>query len=72
MTLLQETLALIDAEAMPAYLESTNPSNNHSYERVGFRRTGAYSLPDDGPQVDMMWRDPIGSKRQAPAVSKRS
>jgi len=72
MTLLQETLALIDAAAMPAYLESTNPSNNHRYERVGFRRIGAYSLPDDGPQVDMMWRDPIGSKRQAPAVSQRS
>jgi GNAT superfamily N-acetyltransferase len=63
MALLRETLALVDAEGMPAYLESTNPKNNHRYERVGFRRIGAYSLPGEGPQVDMMWRDPIGSKR---------
>jgi GNAT superfamily N-acetyltransferase len=64
MTLLHDTLALIDAEGKPAYLESTNPRNNYRYEKAGFKRIGAYSLPGDGPQVDMMWRDPR-SKRQA-------
>lgn len=72
MALLRETLALVDAAAMPAYLESTNPRNNHRYERVGFRKIGAYSLPGDGPQVDMMWRDPIPGNRYTASVSQRS
>ncbi len=59
MGLLRENLALIDAEGMPAYLESTNPKNLSRYERLGFARIGAYTLPGDGPRVDMMWREPV-------------
>jgi GNAT superfamily N-acetyltransferase len=58
MALLRENLRTIDAAGMPAYLESTNPRNNPRYEGVGFTKIGAYSLPSDGPNVDMMWRQP--------------
>ena len=56
MELLQENLAAIDAEGMPAYLESTNPANLFRYERLGFVRIGAFTLPGGGPTVDTMWR----------------
>ena len=56
MTLLAANLAQIDDEGMPAYLESSNPANDHRYERLGFRRIGQFTLPDDGPVVTTMWR----------------
>ena len=65
MALLEESLTLVDAAGVPAYLESTNPRNNPRYERVGFRKIGAYSLPGDGPRVEMMWRTPILTGRRA-------
>jgi hypothetical protein len=43
---------------MPAYLESSNPDNNGRYERIGFRRVGEFSTPDDRHTVATMWRDP--------------
>jgi len=55
MDLLRENLARIDAEGMPAYLESTNPANLPRYERLGFVTIGAFTLPG-GPTVDTMWR----------------
>ncbi len=66
MGLLRENLGLIDAEGMPAYLESTNPRNKSRYERLGFVRIGGYALPSGGPRVDMMWREPVDRMRQAP------
>ena len=57
MQLLSENLTLIDREAMPSYLESTNPANITRYESVGFRRVGSFTLPGGGPTVDTMWRD---------------
>ncbi len=56
MALLRENLARIDTEAMPAYLESTNPVNLFRYERLGFARVGGFTLPG-GPTVDTMWRE---------------
>lgn len=58
MELLRENLAHIDAEGMPAYLESTNPVNLFRYERLGFARIGAFTLPG-GPTVDSMWREAV-------------
>jgi GNAT superfamily N-acetyltransferase len=58
MALLAENLELIDAEGMPAYLESTNPANNARYGRVGFEPFGQFSAPDGGPTVTTMWREP--------------
>ncbi|HVQ87410.1 MAG TPA: GNAT family N-acetyltransferase [Actinomycetes bacterium] len=56
MALLAENLALIDAEHMPAYLESSNPGNLPRYERLGFSKVGEFTLPAGGPTVDTMWR----------------
>ena len=54
--LLSATLELIDAEGMPAYLESSNRANDHRYERLGFVQVGEFSAPGGGPSVACMWR----------------
>ncbi|MFT3732043.1 MAG: hypothetical protein QM780_11590 [Hyphomicrobium sp.] len=56
MALLRENLARIDAEHMPAYLESSNPGNNHRYQSVGFMPIASFQAPGDGPVVTGMWR----------------
>lgn len=56
MALLRENLARIDAERMPAYLESSNPRNDHLYESVGFVSVASFRAPGDGPVVTGMWR----------------
>ena len=56
MALLKENLARIDAERMPAYLESSNPGNNHRYESVGFASVVSFCAPSEGPVVTGMWR----------------
>ena len=60
MELLAANLSDIDALQMPAYLESTNPKNLARYESVGFEICGTFDLPDDGPTVTTMWREPTG------------
>ncbi len=57
MGLLAENLASMDAEGVPAYLESTNPDNNPRYERLGFRQVGEFTTPDGKRTVATMWRD---------------
>jgi ribosomal protein S18 acetylase RimI-like enzyme len=57
MGLLAENLARIDEEALPAYLESSNPTNVGLYERVGFKRTGEFSTPDGSRTVVTMCRE---------------
>ena len=54
--LLAQNLALIDAEHLPAYLESSNPKNLTRYGRLGFEPRDEFTLPDDGPTVTTMWR----------------
>ena len=56
MALLKENLARIDALRMPAYLESSNPGNNHRYESLGFVSVASFQAPGDGPVVTGMWR----------------
>ena len=56
MALLSENLARIDAERMPAYLESSNPGNNHRYESLGFEPVVCFRAPSNGPVVTGMWR----------------
>ena len=58
MALLRENLARIDALSMPAYLESSNPANNHRYESVGFVPVASFQAPGEGPTVTGMWRGP--------------
>lgn len=58
MALLADNLARIDAEGMPAYLESSNPENDARYARLGFERIGEFSTPDASHTVTTMWREP--------------
>ena len=60
MALLAENLKRIDAEGVPAFLESSNPANNERYERVGFRRIGEFTTPDGARAVATMWREVAG------------
>jgi GNAT superfamily N-acetyltransferase len=60
MGLLADCLRRIDAEGVPAFLESSNPANTPRYERLGFSACGEFELPEDGPNVTQMWRDPAG------------
>ena len=57
MALLKENLMRIDAENMPAYLESSNPANNHRYKSVGFVPVTSFQAPHEGPTLTGMWRD---------------
>jgi ribosomal protein S18 acetylase RimI-like enzyme len=57
LALLAENLRRIDKEHMPAYLESSNPGNNHRYERHGFSRIGEFHPPGSDVPVTTMWRD---------------
>jgi len=57
MALLAESLRRIDEEGMPAYLESSNPANNHRYERHGFAKIGEFYPPSSEIPVTTMWRD---------------
>jgi GNAT superfamily N-acetyltransferase len=54
--LIDENLARIDSEHMPAYLESTNPGNLPRYEALGFRRRDEFG-PAAGPVITTMWRE---------------
>jgi GNAT superfamily N-acetyltransferase len=58
MGLLAANLAQIDAQARPAYLESSNPANNARYERLGFEPRTRFSTPDGQHTVTTMWRPP--------------
>jgi ribosomal protein S18 acetylase RimI-like enzyme len=53
--LLKHNLALVDAEGLPAYLESSNPRNIPLYERFGFEVIGQIQ-PADFPGLTPMLR----------------
>lgn len=56
--LMRSRLDRCDAEHAPAYLESSNPDNVPYYQRFGFVITGEIQLPDGGPSLIPMWRQP--------------
>ena len=56
--LLAPILARCDQERMPAYLESSKEKNLPLYERNGFKVTEEFTIPDGGPKLWLMWRDP--------------
>lgn len=57
--LLRDNLDEFDAQGVPTYLESTNPANNHRYERAGFTRMGEFESPFNSAPIARMWR-PVG------------
>jgi GNAT superfamily N-acetyltransferase len=58
LALLAANLRLVDEAGLPAYLEASNVANVQLYERHGFVAHGGFVLPDGGPEVVTMWRDP--------------
>jgi hypothetical protein len=64
--LIRESLARIDLDSMPAYLESTNPANLPRYEALGFARTGEFG-PAAGPVITTMWREPQATEQERSA-----
>ncbi|MFI9352365.1 GNAT family N-acetyltransferase [Streptomyces lydicus] len=56
--LLRSGLAKADTAGLPAYLESSTPSNLPFYEHFGFTVRTELQLPEDGPVLWTMWRDP--------------
>ncbi len=56
--LMRSRLDRCDAEHAPAYLESSNPDNIPYYQRFGFEVTGELAIPDGGPSLWPMWRQP--------------
>ncbi|MEH6375790.1 GNAT family N-acetyltransferase [Streptomyces sp. KLMMK] len=59
--LLTTVLDRCDEEGMPAYLEASNARSRGLYERLGFALTGTpIDLPDGGPRMWPMWREPRG------------
>jgi GNAT superfamily N-acetyltransferase len=59
--LLAADLARWDAEGVPTYLESSNASNNHRYERAGYRPIGGFSAVRDDTRITAMWRSVSGT-----------
>lgn len=56
--LMQSRLDRCDAEHAPAYLESSKAENVPYYQRFGFEVTGEIAIPDGGPTLWAMWREP--------------
>jgi len=56
--LMRPVLEHCDAEGIPAYLESSKERNVPFYGRHGFEVVKEVRLPDDGPLIWTMWREP--------------
>lgn len=56
--LLRAVLDRCDREGIPAYLENSKERNLQFYERHGFRSLASERLPDGGPTMWFMWREP--------------
>jgi GNAT superfamily N-acetyltransferase len=54
--LLTHMLGRVDADGMPAYLESSNERNLALYGRHGFEVTSEVIIPS-GPRIWLMWRE---------------
>jgi GNAT superfamily N-acetyltransferase len=56
--MLGHVLDRCDRDAVPAYLENSNPRNTPLYERHGFRTLERHLMGGDGPPILLMWRQP--------------
>jgi GNAT superfamily N-acetyltransferase len=56
--LMKPALDSLDAEGVPAYLESSTPRSRALYQRNGFVVTDEFNLPSGGPPLWQMWREP--------------
>lgn len=51
-----------DADGMACLTETSSPENVAFYERLGFTVHARVPMPDDGPTVWVMWREPAGAR----------
>jgi GNAT superfamily N-acetyltransferase len=56
--LMQPVLERCDRERMPAYLNAGSPRSRDLYMRHGFKVTEEFRLPEQGPPLWRMWREP--------------
>ncbi len=56
--LMDPVLAHCERENLPIYAETADPRNHTFYERKGFMPIGTFELPDGGPQISQIWREP--------------
>ncbi len=56
--LMRSRLARCDAAGLPAYLESSKESNVPFYRSHGFAVTRELRIPQGGPTLWLMWREP--------------
>lgn len=56
--LMRPILSRADSEGLPAYLESSKESNIAYYRSFGFEVTGEIRIPNGGPTIWPMWREP--------------
>ena len=56
--LMKPVLERCDRDGIPAYLESSKEKNVPLYERNGFKVTEVFQVPNGGPPLWLMWRDP--------------
>ena len=63
--LMRAVLERCDRERTPAYLASTRERNLALYARHGFAVRGRFGLPDGGPPIWPMWREPRGVRGQS-------
>jgi GNAT superfamily N-acetyltransferase len=56
--LLRSRLDRCDQDSQSAYLEASKPDGVSIYEHFGFRRVGTIGMPEGGPVLTAMWREP--------------
>lgn len=68
--LLEHHHTFLDRMGVPAYLEASTVRSRDLYLRHGYQVGEAFYLPDDGPPLWPMWRDPTPtSHAAAPATA---
>lgn len=55
---LRRVLQRADRDGIPAYHEATTARNRAFYQRHGYVSQGEVALPDGGPTLWRMWREP--------------
>jgi ribosomal protein S18 acetylase RimI-like enzyme len=69
--LLDSVLAMCDADHVAAYLENSDQANTNFYARHGFEEIGPLPMPNGGPDVVAMWREPESARCQLSAANDR-
>ncbi|SCF48771.1 Acetyltransferase (GNAT) family protein [Micromonospora matsumotoense] len=70
--LLRHHHAVLDAEGVPAYLEASLARSRDLYLRHAYQQRGVFHLPDDGPPLWPMWRNPSVHQVSAQKNDSRS